>query len=152
MKYVVPENVGGSDLRVLPEDTYEAEVQDIFFGLSGTNNPKATIKLVVQSEYSGRKDADFQTCVGETILETVSLQPQAMWKINDWYKGATGEPRIPEGEYDDQQFESMLKEALVGARFNVLVETKSTNGNEMTVVKKFSAIQGKKVGGKKIRR
>jgi hypothetical protein len=141
MKFKIPENVGGGELRVLPNDTYEMEVQDVFVGTSSTNNPKATIKLIVQSEFTGKKAADFQTCIGETVLETVSLQPQALWKVNDWVKGATGEG-LPVGrEFESlEEFGAYLKEVLIGSRWMVLTDTKTNEGNEMTVVHKAKAI------------
>ena len=147
MKYVVPVDIG-SYLRVLPIDTYDCEVKDVFYGESKEGKPKATLKLIVLSEFSGKKDADFQSCIGETIIETMSLQPQAMFKVNDWYKGATGEriPAKPEG-YEKEEFEELLKNALIGTQFSVLIETDTSQGDERTKVKKFTPIQ-KKVAAK----
>jgi hypothetical protein len=150
MKFVIPENVGSS-LRVLPVDTYETQIQDIYLGESKEKKPKATIKFVTQSEYTGPRDKDFQSCVGETIIETVSLQAQAIWKLNDYFKGATGE-RLPQGEFDEEEMLNMLKEGLVGSRWNLLVETDTSQGDERTKVKKATPIKGKSVGGQKIRR
>lgn len=139
MKIIVPENVGSS-LRVLPIDSYEVEIQELYMGESKQKLPKVVVKYIVQSEYSGTKDKDFQTCIGETVLETISLTEQAMWNLNDLYKGATGE-RIPKGDFDPTEFETMLKEALIGARYTVLVELDTSQGDERTKIKKRTPIK-----------
>jgi hypothetical protein len=144
MRIVIPEEIGGS-LRLLPPDTYEANLSDLFLGESQTKNPKVTLKFTITSEYTGKKDKDFQSCIGENILEMCSLQPQAVWKLNDYYKAATGE-RLPQGEFDDEEFESMLKEALVGKSFRLLVDNEivPTTGEERTKVQKFEIIEKRK--------
>ena len=145
MKFVIPESIG-SEVRVFPEDTYEFEIQDLFLGVSKqSQKPKITLKLICQTEYSGPKDANFKTTVGDPLLETISLQEQAIWKLNDYYKGATGE-RIPAGEMDEEEFTAMLKEALIGSRWSILVKTDTSQGDERSKVDKINAI-GK--GGKK---
>jgi hypothetical protein len=148
MKFIVPDEIGSS-LRVLPNDTYEAEIQKIMFGESSTKNPKVTLKLIIQSEPT---ENDGEPTIGEAILETCSLQPQAMWKLNDWYKGATGE-RLPAGDFDQEDFLTMLDEALIGSRWNILVETKDINGEERSQIDKFHPIKSKKgTIGKKVKR
>ena len=156
MKYVVPENVG-NELRVLPPDTYLTEVKDVIFGESKANMPKCTIILTVISEYSGTKSADFQSTIGETIIDSFSLQPQAMFRINDYYKAATGE-RIPAKEYDVEEFQEMIKSSLIGVKLDVLTENDSSQGEDRTKVKKFSAVKTERSsassagGSKKLKR
>jgi hypothetical protein len=154
MKYVVPTDIGSS-LRVLPPDTYEAEITDVSFGESAQNKPKCTVIFTIKSEYTGVKEEGFQSCVGEKVIDTVSLQPQAMFKINDYFKAATGD-RIPANEdgYDKDEFEELIKENLIGANMSILLETDTSQGDERTKVKKFTALKksAKNSGGKKLKR
>jgi len=151
MNIKVPENVGGSDLRMLPvtNPLYEAQLTDIFLGKSGTGNPKATVKFTVTSEYTGpeAKAKDFESTVGATIIETYSLQEQAIWKLNDLYKKVTGE-RLPAGEIPEEQFLAMLKKALVGANFSLILKWGKSNKNEDRLeIEKYEVIEKKKLGG-----
>jgi len=144
MRIVVPENLGG-DLRLLPPDTYSSEIQDIFLGESQAKQPKVTIKHVLTSEYGGPRDDDFQSCIGEVVLDSFSLQTQAMWRLNDLYKEATGE-KLPMGDFSKEEFEAMLKEKLVGTRWNILVDTEEVpGGREQTKIQQFSLIPNRKL-------
>jgi len=104
MQIHVPEDLGG-DLRVIPDDTYRATIADVFIGKSkSSGQPKATVKWTITSEYSGpTEDEDYVTTVGETVLDTYSLQPQAIWRLNDTYKLLTND-RLPMGDYSDEEF------------------------------------------------
>jgi hypothetical protein len=143
MRISIPENVGG-ELRVLPEDTYEASIQDLFYGLSQTKNPKITMKWVVQSEYSGKHDKDYQSTIGENVLESYSLQTKAVWKLNSLYKQITGE-KLPMGDYEPEEFTSMIKEALVGAECMIDV-AKNEEGTRSEI--KQVVVKPKKKGRK----
>jgi len=153
MKIKVPENVGGGDLRVLPvsEPTYEAVLEDIFLGKSGTGNPKATVKYIVTSEYEGKeaKAKDFESTIGATVLETFSLQEQAIWRLNDLFKQCTGE-RVPQGDFEEEEFLGMLKDAMVGTNFNLMLKNEEDNKGAMrTQVEKREAIVKKKLKAKR---
>lgn len=138
IKISIPENVGG-ELRVIPEDTYEVAIQDLFYGISKTSQqPKVTIKWVVQSEYSGKHDKDYQSTVGENVLEAYSLQPNAVWKLNSLYKLATGN-RLPMGDYEPEEFTSMIKDALIGFEAMADVATDTGLGDERSVIKNLVA-------------
>lgn len=138
IKINVPENVGG-ELRVLPEDTYEVAIQDLFYGISRTSQqPKITIKWVVQSEYSGKHDKDYISTVGENVLEAYSLQPNAIWKLNGLYKTVTGE-RLPMGDYEPEEFVGMVKDALKGFEAMADIATDSSSGDERSVIKNLVA-------------
>jgi len=136
IKISVPENVGG-ELRVLPEDTYEAAIQDIFYGLSQSKQPKITVKWVIQSEYSGTKDKDYQSTVGENVLEAYSLQPNALWKLNTLYKTITGD-RLPQGDYEPDDFVQMLKDNLIGSEALIDVVTEDMVGSDRSVVRNIA--------------
>lgn len=150
MRVVIPENLGG-DLRLLPPDTYEAEVVDVFVGESKTKQPKLTVKFTVTSEFTGPKDNNFQSCIGETVLDTYSLQPQALWRLNDLYKAATGE-RLKMGDFDLEEFGQLMKESLVGKAFTLLLDNEvvPTTEVEQTKVQQFFALEKKR--GKVVRK
>jgi len=131
MKYSVPENIGG-ELRKL-EGVANAEISDLIFGTSQANKPKMTVKYVITDEMEGLGD-DEPSAVGENVLETYSLQPQALWKVNDLYKMCTGE-RIPQGDHDKEEFEGMLIDALVGKQFSLVLQLGTNQqGEERTEV------------------
>jgi hypothetical protein len=133
MKVRVPEDLGG-ELRVLPEEAYEAVISDLFLGKSQTGNPKITVKYTITSESTTKEKGDPST-IGETVLETLSLQEQAMWRTNAFYKTITGE-RIPQGDYDEIEFVEMLKTACSGVEVIIQVETEESNkGTSMTQIK-----------------
>ena len=132
MQIIIPEDLGGK-LRVLPEDTYQARIQDLFLGKSQAGNPKLTLKWVITSEYSGTQPEDYVSTVGEAVLENFSLLPQALWNLNDLYRDITGE-QLPAGEMSDEEFLQMLKDALIGAEMSILVTTDDASGEPRSVV------------------
>lgn len=135
MKIVIPENMG-SDLRLIPDDSYNAVFADLFVGLSAAKKPKLTVKYVLTSEYTGKKDPKFKTCIGEAVLETFSLQPQAMFKINGLYKQVKGEDLPANREFNSEEdFAVFMKEVLAGAQFVLLLETVTNDGKERTDVR-----------------
>ncbi len=153
MNVKVPQDIGGGDLRMLPvtNPLYEAQLSDIYLGKSGTGNPKATVKFIVTSDYEGpeAKAKDFEQTKGATILESYSLQEQAIWKLNDLFKKVTGE-RLPAGETTEEEFLNMLKKALVGTDFKLLMKIGKTNKGEerMEIEKMEVAEKRKKLGGR----
>jgi len=134
MKISVPENIG-SDLRKL-EGVATCTLQAIMFGKSKSGNPKMTAKYIITEELDSIKDSE-PSAVGETVLETFSLQPQSMWKLNDLYRSVTNE-RLPQGDYTQEEFEQMMTEALVGKSFSLVLELQipqdGSSTTERTVV------------------
>ena len=128
MQIHIPEDLGG-DLRVLPEDTYDAQIQDLFTGSSKAGNPKITVKWVVTSEYSGKKTKDYKPTTGENVLENFSLLPQAVWNLNSLWTEVTGE-KLPHGDYSLEEFGEILKTQLIGAEFKIDVTTSTESGDE----------------------
>lgn len=131
MKIHVPEDLGGK-LRVLPEDTYNAQIQDMFFGMSKTNNPKITCKWVITSESDQNPEGDPPT-TGENVLETFSLQPKAIWNLNDLYTEVTGN-RLPKGDFSPEEFTEMVKQELIGAELLIDVITDTGSGSERSQI------------------
>jgi hypothetical protein len=119
MNITVPEAIGSSDLKVLPNGPCKAVIDKVMLGMSKGNQPKATVRWIVTSEMhpAGSKEST----IGEVVLETFSLQPQAIWNLNGLYKEATGE-RLPQGDFPPVEFESMLNTALKGHEANLILE------------------------------
>ena len=136
MKITIPKDLGG-DLKILPEGPCRAAIEGISLGKSKEDKPKATVRYVCLTELYP-KDAQ-ETSIGERILETFSLQPQALWRINDLYKEAAGES-LPQGDYEDPQLQEILEEALKGTEWNLLLETEEYQGNQQTKVKERSLV------------
>lgn len=138
MKLTIPESIGG-DLRLLPEDTYDVAIQDLFYGQSAAKQPKLTCKYVVRSECSDKKvtsEPKYISTIGENVLETFSLQPQALFNLNGFYKQVTGEG-LPMGDFEMEEFVQLLKDTLVGAEGKLdLVQGVDLKGNARTEVSK----------------
>ena len=128
MQIKVPEDVGG-ELRKL-EGIATATIQSLIIGKSSAGNPKLTIKYLITEEMDGIADSE-PSAIGEPVLETVSLQPKALWKLNDLYKSVTGE-RLPQGDYSQEEFENMLNEALLGQNFTLVLELQIPNDGSST--------------------
>lgn len=134
MNIVVPEDIG-SELRKL-EGVARAQIESILPGKSKSGNPKATVKYVITDEMDTIPDGE-ASAVGETVLETFSLLPKALWKLNALYKDVTGQ-RIPQGDFSPEDFFEMLIEALVGKEFSLVLELQvpedGSSTEERTVV------------------
>jgi len=132
----VPEEMGGGDLRLL-EGIARASLQKVLLGTSKANQPKATVKFILTEDMDGIKDGEPST-IGEPVLESFSLQPQAMWKINDLYKAVMG-ANIEHKDYTPQEFAAMLNEALTGTEWDLVLEIQTNrDGKPQTVVTKRS--------------
>lgn len=133
MEIHIPKDVGG-ELKVLPEGTCRATVEGLSVGKTREGKPKATVRYVVLTElYPSGAGA---TSIGERVLETFSLQSQALWNINGLYKEATGE-NIPQGDYDDHQFQEILEAGLKGTEWSLVLATELTpDGGEQTRVQR----------------
>lgn len=134
----IPEDIGGGDLKVLPEDTYAASLTDLILGTSSTGNPKLTAVWVITSEFEGDWpfDGDRFLTMGEKVLETYSLLPQAIFGLNDLYKAKTGE-QLEHRQVPAEQFAEEMRQALIGmeALLDVVIGTR-TGGERSEVNKK----------------
>ena len=132
MKIQIPEDIGG-ELKLLPNGHCTAVLTNMSLGKSKEGNPKATAMYTVTSEmYDDPKEG---STIGEKVLETFSLLPQALFNINGLYKSVTKE-NIPQGDYDFQEFLQIILEALKGQEFNLILEQdiSPTTGQPMTKV------------------
>jgi len=134
MKITIPKDLGG-ELKVLPEGPCRAAIEGVSLGKSKEDKPKATVRYVCLTELYP-KDAP-ETSIGERILETFSLQPQALWRLNELYKESTGE-NLPQGDYEDPELQEILEEALKGTEWNLLLGTEEYQGNQQTKVQERS--------------
>jgi hypothetical protein len=119
MNIKVPQDIGG-ELRLLPNGPARAVLEKIMLGKSHQNKPKATFRYTITEEMVGIKEGE-PSAIGETVLETYSLQEQSMWKINGTFKEVTGE-RIPQGDFSEGDFEAMLNEKLTGTEWDLILE------------------------------
>lgn len=132
MKIHIPENLGG-ELKIL-SGTGKATLDKIVWGTSGTGQPKATFMYTLLDELND--DPNQPTTVGERILETYSLQPQALFKLNDAFKEATGEG-LPSGNFSVEEFHKLIEEALLETEWEmVLAEGVNNKGKAVTDVTK----------------
>lgn len=137
----VPENLS-SGLRLLPEGPAEATVDKVMVGTSKKGMPKATFKYIITEEMDNLPD-DEPTAIGEAVLETFSLQSQALFKLNDAYKEVTGD-RLKMGDYSKEEIEALLNETFVGTSWTLMLQnqvpTDGSSDEERTVIvsKKFN--------------
>lgn len=130
MSIVVPESLGG-ELRLLPPGNAKATLEKIMVGKSkSSGQAKATFRYTITEEMEGLPD-DAPTTVGEAVLETYSLQPQAMFRLNDVYKMVLGE-RLPQGEWTPEEFEERLNEDLCGTEWNLVLENQVPSDGSST--------------------
>jgi hypothetical protein len=120
------------------EGTADAELVGIIAGKSGTGNPKLTLKFTILDELSDNPAE--ATTIGATCLETCSLQPQALFNINNYYKQVKGED-IPDGEHTAEDFLAMMSEALLNTRWRLDLKIgQDQNGNDRTQIAKAAVI------------
>ncbi len=128
MKITIPENIGG-ELRKL-EGPCKATLDKVMLGTSKQNQPKATFRYVITEEMACVKEGE-PSSIGENVLESYSLQPQAIFNLNNVYKEVTGE-RLPQGDFSKEEFESMLNENLAGSEWTLLLELQTPTDGSST--------------------
>lgn len=133
MKITIPDDIGG-ELKVLPNGQYSGVLTNLILGKSAAGNPKLTGMYTITSE--GYDDPTEGSTVGEKVLETFSLLPQALFNINRLYKSVTKE-NIPLGDYEYEDLLIILLDSLKGQEFNLILEQdiSPTTGQPMTKVK-----------------
>ena len=130
MKISIPKDLGG-ELKTLPEGPCRAVIEGISLGKSKADQPKATVRYICLTELYSKSASE--TSIGERVLETFSLQSQALWRINDLYKEGTGES-LPQGDYEEAELQELLEGALKGTEWNLLLGTEEYEGREQTKV------------------
>jgi len=130
MKISIPKDLGG-ELKTLPEGPCRAVIEGISLGKSKADQPKATVRYICLTELYPKGAPE--SSIGERVLETFSLQSQALWRINDLYKEGTGES-LPQGDYEEAELQELLEGALKGTEWNLLLGTEEYEGREQTKV------------------
>jgi hypothetical protein len=126
----VPKDMGGA-LRNDLEGVCAATLTKLHWGVSQQKKPKVTIEFVLTQDIAGIEPPT----TGEKVLENCSLQPQAMWKINDYYKKVTGED-IPAGDVSYDQFKQMMEEVLLSTDWDLDLQiAPDDKGNPRTGVR-----------------
>lgn len=136
MQIIIPEDQGGT-LKQL-SGTCRGTVQKISMGSSKTNQPKCTFKYTITDD-SGLALEDGDSAIGDDVLETFSLQPQAIFSLSDTWKQVTGD-KIPLGNYTKEEFQKLLEETFIGTEWDLFLALEvpgdGSSAEERTVVKK----------------
>src|SRR5574343_1021515 len=139
MRIEVPENIGNDLLKL--EGTCMAKLEGFTLGKSRNNQPKVTCKYIISDPGSLSCPDGATDFIGETVLETFSLQPKALFNINGLYK-AVHKVNIPTGNYDEADFVEMLEKELAGTDWNLILELQpphdDPSGELRTVITKRS--------------
>jgi hypothetical protein len=132
----VPKDMGSGDLRSDIVGLAKAELVKLHWGTSRANRPKVTIEFVILEDVPGIEPPT----TGEKVLESASLQPQALWKLNAYYKSATDED-IPEGDYSFVEFQEIIEKALLGTKWDLDLFTGQDDKQQpRTQVRKANAV------------
>lgn len=109
----VPNDLGG-DLRNDIEGVCRAELTKLNWGVSKKNQPKVTIEFTLVEDIDNIEPPT----MGAKVLETCSLQSQALWKVNSYYKGVTGED-MAAGKMTYEEFKIMMENTLLGTSWDL---------------------------------
>jgi hypothetical protein len=133
MQITIPNNLGGELAKL--EGPARAVLERIILGNSKAGKPKVTFKYTITEEMDGYGEDGGPSAIGENILESFSLQPQALFKLNEVWKAVTNE-NIPQGDYTEETFMEMLNETLTGTEWDLILALQIPDGqtDERTVV------------------
>lgn len=120
MNIVIPENVDTGEVKVLPNGLATVAIEKVIVGLSKANKPKVTIIYTIIEEMAEPTE-DGSSTVGEKVLEDITLQPHALFSLARLWKDATG-TGLPQGDYNEKEFEALLQETLLGTEWSLLLE------------------------------
>jgi len=126
----VPSKMGG-DLRNDLEGVAKAELIKLHWGKSQEGKPKVTIEFVLLEDIAGIAPPT----TGEKVLEACSLQSQALWKVNSYYKQIKEED-IPAGNMSMEEFRALIENTLIGTQWDLDLQIAPDNkGNPRTNVR-----------------
>ena len=126
----VPKDMGG-DLRNDMEGVVRGELTKLHWGTSKQQKPKVTIEFVLTEDIPGLEPPT----TGEKVLEACSLQSQALWKINGYYKQITEED-IPAGNMSYEDFKALMEDTLIGTAWDLDLQiAPDDKGNARTNVR-----------------
>ena len=147
----IPKDSLSSDLSMMPEDTYTAELDKITTKISkNSGQPVTWVAWTITSDpaepINEDEYPDLQgSTVGKKVLESYSLQEQAVWRLNTLFKLATQENLPTDQDFSLEEFNSMLEERLVGFEATlVLVQDEDDKGNGVMRVDSCVPTQKKK--------
>ena len=126
----IPKDMGG-DLRNDLEGVVAGQLVGLHWGTSKQQKPKVTIEFVLTEDIGGIEPPT----TGEKVLEACSLQSQALWKINGYYKQVKGED-MPAGDMSFEEFKAFIEEALIGTEWDLDLQIAADDkGNPRTGVR-----------------
>jgi len=121
----------GGDLRNDLEGVAKAELIKLHWGKSQEGKPKVTIEFVLLEDIAGIAPPT----TGEKVLEACSLQSQALWKVNSYYKQIKEED-IPAGNMSMEEFRALIENTLIGTQWDLDLQIAPDNkGNPRTNVR-----------------
>ncbi len=127
----VPKDMGG-EIRDDIQGVCKAELTKLHWGQSKQNKPKVTMEFILQEDILGIEPPT----TGEKILEACSLQSQALWKLNGYYKESQKQD-IPSKEYTVEEFQELIENALLGSVWDLeLMIGEDDKGNPRTQVRR----------------
>ena len=109
----IPKDMGG-DIRDDISGVASAQLAKMHWGTSKANKPKLTLEFTLTEDIDG---IDPPT-TGEKILEACSLQSQALWKLNGYYKQVSGDD-IPAGDMTFEDFKALIEGAMLGTEWDL---------------------------------
>ena len=134
MKIHIPKDIG-DELPLLPDGPCTAVPKDIS---SKKSSKSGTVMLYVKWIVTSEMYTDDEkSSIGEPILDGYALVDQALWRLNNLYKEATGED-IPEGDYEVEDIVNLVKEKIIGIEFNLLLQAETYEGKTRTKVQAVS--------------
>lgn len=127
----VPKDLGG-DLRNDIQGVAKGTLTAMHWGKSQEGKPKVTIEFILTEDIPGLEPPT----TGEKVLESCSLQPQALWKLNIYYKGAKEED-LPSGDHSFEAFQAIVEEALLETEWDLdLMVGMDNKNNPRTQIRK----------------
>lgn len=143
MEIVIPEGLSSGEVVVLPEGMARAMLDKIILGVSQAGKPKATFRYILTEEMS-EKMPDGSPTMGAVVLDTVSLQPQALFTLAGIYKQATKENLSELGgkTFSEEEFGAILNERLCGTEWNLILKQEiGQDGEPRTTIKKQTFVK-----------
>ena len=135
MKFSIPESIGG-DLRLL-KGPCTATLEKLTLGKSKAGFPKVTAHFIITDTGDGFEATGEEPVVGEKVIETYSLQPQALFSLEATYKEVTGESltslrdKSPkgDGEFEVEDFVKLMADVLCGTDWDLILDTQTAPGS-----------------------
>jgi hypothetical protein len=121
MEIIIPETIESGELKILPAGPAKLALTKMSCKASKTSgNPTIYAVFTVMEELANNPEGAPPT-VGEKVMDTFSLQANAIWKLNDLYKAVMGD-RIPMGTWStEEEFMVIINDALLNTSWDAML-------------------------------